>query len=273
MRVRHKSRDSIPCHGETHQQQVDEEMGLVKKITRSWVLLQQLAARQSSFAFNSAIGGTLCALSDAVAQNLERRYNVLGQNDDINIAMKGTLTEENESGVNHALHERIVDESSNEKCSKVLATSDVVVDTPHQLDYRRFVVAAGVGAFLGGTVYPYAYAQLDRYFKGTSLLTVLQKSIFEICSVGIFVNTLSMTTRGLLQNGDHSSFSFVCKHVMRELPVVTRTDFSVWLPYNILAFSCIPISIRPATTSFMEAAWQTYISYKSHNYNIEKTLH
>jgi hypothetical protein len=39
-------------------------------------------------------------------------------------------------------------------------------------------------------------------------------------------------------------------HVVRELPIVTRNDVVVWLPYNLMAFSVIPPVLRPTTTAF-----------------------
>jgi len=41
---------------------------------------------------------------------------------------------------------------------------------------------------------------------------------------------------------------------------VTKNDFVVWMPYNLLAFSIIPAVLRPTTTAAMEASWQTYIT-------------
>jgi hypothetical protein len=59
----------------------------------------------------------------------------------------------------------------------------------------------------------------------------------------------------------------VVRHVVQEMPIVTQNDVRVWFPYNLVAFSLIPVAIRPATTSFMEAGWQTYISLCSHSYH------
>lgn len=59
----------------------------------------------------------------------------------------------------------------------------------------------------------------------------------------------------------------VIQHVANELPTVTQNDFLVWLPYNVVAFSCIPAVIRPTTTAIMEASWQTYISLRAHDYD------
>jgi hypothetical protein len=57
-----------------------------------------------------------------------------------------------------------------------------------------------------------------------------------------------------------------CGEPLREMPTVTLNDFRGWFPYNVVAF-IIPGHIRPATTSFMEAGWQTYISLCSHGYH------
>ena len=119
----------------------------------------------------------------------------------------------------------------------------------------------------GGWVYPTAYARLDALWKGTHFTAVLQKSVVEIATVGIFVNSVSMTSRGLLVGRDVKE---VASHVVEEMPVVTLNDARVWLPYNMIAFSVIPVAIRPTTTLLMEAGWQTYISLMSNNYHKDK---
>lgn len=72
-----------------------------------------------------------------------------------------------------------------------------------------------------------------------------------------------MISRGILVGRDTNH---VAQHALEELPNVTKNDFMVWLPYNLVAFSVIPIYVRPTTTAFMEASWQTYISNRSHDY-------
>ena len=121
-----------------------------------------------------------------------------------------------------------------------------------------------IGIFFGGLVYPWAYAKLDKIWVGSSFSTVVQKSLVEIGTVGIFVNSISMSCRGLLRGDKESAEVF--QHVAKELPVVTRNDFFVWFPYNLLAFSTIPAFLRPTTTAMMEASWQTYISFKAHDF-------
>ena len=107
---------------------------------------------------------------------------------------------------------------------------------------------------------------MDRHAlpqPGTHLLTVFTKSVVEIATVGIFVNSLSMASRGSLAGrriGD------IFEHVRTEMPKVTLNDVRVWLPYNMLAFTFIPAFIRPTTTALMEATWQTYISLRAHDY-------
>ena len=107
----------------------------------------------------------------------------------------------------------------------------------------------------------------DALWKGVTIITTLKKSLLEIATVGIFVNSISISTRGLLVGKDKEQ---VVEHTIQEMPGVTINDARVWLPYNIVAFSVIPIYIRPATTSLMEACWQTYISLCSHNYKADQ---
>lgn len=166
--------------------------------------------KQHPTLFNGITGGTLCAISDAGAQQIEGR-----------------------------------------KASS------------KSFNFRRFFAAGVLGIFFGGFVYPTAYHLLDARFHAKNLQTLFTKSVIEIATVGIFVNTISMTCRGILVGRDGKD---VLKHVAHEMPRVTMNDVKVWLPYNLLAFSVIPAVVRPTTTIMMEASWQTYISLRSNDY-------
>ncbi|CAB9526050.1 expressed unknown protein [Seminavis robusta] len=165
--------------------------------------------------------------------------------------------------------------ASSDAVAQYLETSKNESASPHHdhdsLSFRiRRVASAGlIGAAFGGWVYPAAYARLDRMWKGTHFSAVLQKSVVEILTVGIFVNSVSMTSRGLLVGRDYHD---VARHVVAEMPIVTVNDAKVWLPYNMVAFSVIPVAIRPTTTLMMEAGWQTYISLMSNNYEKEEAV-
>lgn len=132
------------------------------------------------------------------------------------------------------------------------------------LDIRRVYAAGILGAGFGGFVYPFCYAKLDSIFQGAAFSVILKKSIVEICTVGVFVNSVSMASRGLAQG---RKVKDVSSHVVSELPQVMMNDCRVWLPYNLISFTFIPIAMRPASTMLMEAAWQTYISLRSHDYS------
>jgi hypothetical protein len=140
----------------------------------------------------------------------------------------------------------------------------VRVPTMDELDLRRLLCAGALGAFFAGSVYPFAYRQLDSIWKGNDLLSICKKSIAEIFTVGIFANSVSMACRGVLKGNDPNQ---VMSHVANEMPSVTLNDIRVWFPYNMVAFGIIPASVRPATTSLMEACWQTYISLRSNDYD------
>ena len=161
--------------------------------------------------------------------------------------------------------------------STLCAASDVLaqyIERQHRLgdendkalDTQRCLGAGFLGAFLGGGVYPYAYRILDRAWPGVDVRSVVTKSLTEIVTVGIFVNSLSLAYRGLVHGHDWNA---VRQHVRHELPTVTQNDVRVWFPYNLLAFWWIPIHIRPTTTAAMEASWQTYMSWRSHDYAAE----
>lgn len=133
-------------------------------------------------------------------------------------------------------------------------------------DSQRMISAGIIGAFLGGIVYPFAYTRLDKLWIGKDFVSVAKKSIVEIVTVGIFVNSVSIGARGVMVGHDTKK---VISHVKEEMPGVTLNDARIWGPYNMIAFGFIPSFIRPATTCFMEAMWQTYISIRSNAYEKE----
>jgi len=142
------------------------------------------------------------------------------------------------------------------------------VDVPGgEFNYRRFVTSGVLGIFFGGFVYPKAYGILDRRWPGVGIRQVVTKSLVEIATVGIFVNSVSMAARGILVGRPKRE---VARHVAGEMPYVTVNDFRVWMPYNLIAFGFIPAFIRPTTTAMMEASWQTYISLRSHDYHVHR---
>lgn len=196
--------------------------------------------KQNPILFNAITGGVLCASSDALAQHMEHQEA---------------------SNVSH------VPSSGSSQASErpYLAPS---IATLLRNDWSRTASAGLIGSFFGGIVYPLAYARLDSIWVGTRLATVVKKSLVEIATVGIFVNSISMMTRGFLR-GDKDTHS-VIQHVYTELPTITKNDFIVWMPYNMIAFSIIPAFLRPTTTAAMEASWQTYISLRAHDFQTDE---
>lgn len=238
------------------------------------------ALRKRPLLWNGITGGLLCAASDGATQRYEaqwktnttvrdkteqsRRHDTKGDDD-----RNGNSKESSKDG--------ILAPSPIHNIKMLLPVRKTLEDdcgegeiglTHDALDWRRLIAAGCIGVFFGGCVYPFAYAKLDAVWTGTALATVIKKSIVEIATVGIFVNSCSMTSRGLLR-GD-KDVSTVAQHVVQEIPTVTRDDFFVWFPYNMLAFSVIPSFVRPISTLFMEASWQAYISFRSHDF--EDTL-
>ena len=143
-------------------------------------------------------------------------------------------------------------------------TTTTYTAEPPSLDQWRCAGAVLLGVILGGGVYPTAYQQLERVLPGRSWRTVVLKSAVEIVTVGITVNTASLVGRAAWQ-GTHGAAQVV-EHVATEIPRVTLMDARVWFPYNCVAFACIPMHVRPLTTAGMEAAWQTYISLRAHDF-------
>ena len=201
--------------------------------TRSNMSWMRRITQKYPVTLNSLIGSFLFTVSDTLAQKLEQ--------------------------------ERVpVDHDDVEGNREMTAHLSACPASPFALDVHRSLNAGILGIIFGGIVYPTAYRVLDRIWSGTNLGTVIQKSLVEIATVGIFVNSTSIASRGLLAG--HPVLD-VKNHVAAEILPVTLNDINVWLPYNILAFSLVPIHIRPACTSLMEAGWQTYISWRSHDYS------
>ena len=132
------------------------------------------------------------------------------------------------------------------------------------IDEKRAFTSGTLGIVAAGYIYPCAYKQLDKFFIGKDLVTLVKKSIAEVCTCGVLVNSLSIAARGLLSG--HSTQE-VRKHVRDEMPQVFLNDARVWFPYNMVAFSILPVHIRPITTAIMESCWQTYISLCSNTYD------
>lgn len=202
-------------------------------ITRQLGRFAKLFGGGKAIVANSITGLVLFSLSDALAQEFENQYE--------------------SQKPNEVSQKREVEQSPRS-----------LLDN---FDRTRFVTAAGMGVLLTGFVYPLAYSKLDKIIVGTHWKAVLKKSVLEIFTVGIVVNSLSMFGRGYF-TGRHTAVECV-SHVREELPTVTVNDAKIWIPYNFIAFGYIPLSVRPATTSFMEALWQTYISLRSNNYQPE----
>lgn len=228
------------------------------------------AIRSNPYAFNSVTGFSLFTGSDALAQKLETENNrLLMEKNENAIAQKNDTSEIDSGDDNHSTStaNQGTRKSTNIRESGAMATSSTKIFDLTTLDSRRLLSAGACGVLFAGFVYPFAYAKLDALWKGVTIITTLKKSLLEIATVGIFVNSISISTRGLLVGKDAEK---VVEHTIQEMPGVTVNDAKVWLPYNIMAFSVIPIYMRPATTSLMEACWQTYISLCSHNYKAEQ---
>ena len=169
---------------------------------RFWASVSSVI-QQRPLTCNSLAGGTLCGASDVLAQYLESRQR------------------------------RVKASPPNQAAAALLVERDWFC-------LRRTASASLIGCFIGGGVYPFAYAKLDAIWQGTNFSTVLQKSIVEIFTVGIFVNTISMTSRGILVGREPKN---VLSHVRQEMPEVTLNDIKLWLPYNMIAFTFIPAYI------------------------------
>mmetsp|Transcript_34154 Transcript_34154/g.72777 ORF Transcript_34154/g.72777 Transcript_34154/m.72777 type:complete len:237 (-) Transcript_34154:91-801(-) len=187
---------------------------------------------------HGVVGFTLFGASDAFAQGIEA----------------SSLQEDKSS---HPLSNKATEEDSSSSLLSNITFSE------NHFDMIRFLSAGVIGAFFGGYVYPFAYKHLDLLWEGSGFISIAKKSLLEVFTVGIFANSVSMGARGVLVG---KNITEVLSHVKEEMPAITLNDLRVWFPYNMVAFGLIPIAVRPATTSLMEALWQTYISLRSNNY-------
>mmetsp|Transcript_52018 Transcript_52018/g.125509 ORF Transcript_52018/g.125509 Transcript_52018/m.125509 type:complete len:270 (-) Transcript_52018:427-1236(-) len=210
--------------------------------------------------FNGISGGILCGLSDMVAQEYEHHINT----DSIDTARETHHRE-------HHPHTRLDSQKTSrqqqpkqQEQQQQQQPLSLSLSLAARMDWYRAGAAGVLGVFLGGGVYPSAYTWLESMWVGKGFSSVFKKSITEILTVGVFVNSFSMTYRGVLR-GDHTTVE-VLEHVANEIPTVTRNDLLIWGPYNLLAFTLIPQVIRPATTVCCEACWQAYISLRSHHF-------
>lgn len=169
---------------------------------------------------HGAIGFVLFGTSDALAQQIEASQKEV---------------------IVHNIGKLNNDDYSN----KFSWSSPTAISMPiEDFDTTRFLSASFIGAFFGGFVYPIAYKHLDRIWKGNDLLSIGKKSLVEVFTVGIFANSVSMASRGILVGKDPYQ---VATHVRKEMPGVTLNDLKVWFPYNMIAFGVIPAYIRPTT--------------------------
>lgn len=204
---------------------------------------QQVQARQDLI-INGVVGGVLFGASDVLAQRLEQCSN---------------------EPPSASIRKRKRDEKQS-TMQQLLATDNHFYRT---VDWKRCSSAGILGACLSCGLYPAAYGAIDKIWKRKDLVSLIQKSVVEVFTVGVVANSLSMLVRGLAptasSSGNHSPAQ-VLMHMKEELPKVTLDDFKLWFPYNMAAFTFVPTPIRPLTTMIMETIWQTYMSLCSNNY-------
>ena len=207
-------------------------LSLTEAIVQPMVVLQhirqQIQARPD-LVTNGMVGGILFGSSDMLAQWIEhRKKSPVGQEK----GKKGSII----SKVNH-------------------------------FDVRRCSSAGILGACLSCGLYPAGYGAIDRLWKKQDLVSLVQKSVVEIFTVGLCANSISMLVRGMIppkgQSKPSRSLIQVLTHIKDELPEITKHDFSLWFPYNMAAFGLVPPHVRPITTALVDAVWQTYMSLRS----------
>ena len=214
-------------------------VSVTKAAVQPWIVLQRIhrhVQARPDLLTNAMVGGILFGGSDMLAQWMEQRQPSAAPTNA---------------------------KPTKETASKTLAESNFYL----AVNQRRFVSAGVLGACLSSVLYPAGYGMIDNIWKGHDLVSLVQKSVIEIFTVGLFANAISMVIRGLTSTkGGETSISSlyrVLRHVKDELPEVTLHDFGLWFPYNMAAFGLIPLQARPITTALLDACWQTYMSLRS----------
>jgi len=87
-------------------------------------------------------------------------------------------------------------------------------------------------------------ARLDKLWIGKDFVSVAKKSIVEIFTVGIFVNSVSIGARGVMVGHDTKK---VISHVKEEMPAVTLNDARIWGPYNMIDSLWLHSFIHPSS--------------------------
>ncbi|CAJ1959546.1 unnamed protein product [Cylindrotheca closterium] len=206
---------------------------------------QQVQVRQELLV-NGVVGGVLFCASDVLAQRLE-------QSEPQSIGKR---------------------KRDDETVSPMQQLRTIDREFLRSVDWKRSSSAGILGACLSCGLYPAAYGAIDKIWKRKDFVSLVQKSVVEVFTVGVVANSLSMLVRGLAParstSSNHSPLQ-VFTHMKAELPKVTIDDFKLWFPYNMAAFTFIPTPIRPLTTMLMETIWQTYMSLHSNNYEHHQT--
>jgi len=230
-------------------------------------LLQALGGPRA-IAVNSVMGSLLFGFSDILAQGMEQQQRCDNNNETNNSTTTSILQQTKEAlhtNMSLMLHPTsLVSSFADNHDHPSQPPSSQSLPQRFLIDHVRLATAMSMGVLFTSAIYPYAYARLDAWIVGQHWRAVVQKSLLEVATVGILVNSLSLWGRGVM---GHHSWTETLEHVREELPRVTWNDARVWIPYNLVAFGCLPLAVRPLTTSCMEAAWQTYISLRSNDYN------
>ena len=136
--------------------------------------------------------------------------------------------------------------------SALAAVGDLVAQRLQQgpnVDTVACARAAATGAAMTGVVTPLWYGWLDAAVPGTSARAVPIKSVADIIVQGGIGNAVAINMRG-------APFG----EVMRMMPEVLAVDCAIMLPYNLFAFSKLPLHVRPTATAFMTFLLNVYLS-------------
>ena len=118
------------------------------------------------------------------------------------------------------------------------------------IDREQCLRAASFAAAVNGLFIPWWYRTLDSKLPGTGMRVAAAKSLLDVVVNGGIGNALGIAARGA-----------PATEVASAMPRVMAMDCIVWIPYNMVAFSRIPLHVRPTTTAVMTLGWNTYLSY------------
>ena len=135
----------------------------------------------------------------------------------------------------------------------------------------RTAVAVGWNTFLFTPLFAVWFRQLDKWFAGTAVKTVMKKVVLNQCVVSLPINAgyLSYTTavEQFLSPGKFDPAAIhkrLTTQLSEDVPKLFVSSNLLWIPVNSLNFLFVPPTFRVLPTIFCSTGWSTYLSLTAH---------